>query len=483
MKTPRWGLVRVVWAAVDGALVYASYILAMCLRFGAPPPVNLAAVLTALPWLTVTAVTSFAALRLYSSEQRDRQLVVCNAALGAVLTAVLAAALAFWTRAFSFPRGVILIALPIHLVLAVLWHREVLSTVARLRRPRRILIAGIDAEAVPILQKLWDSEKSGLRVVTACQPAAASDALHAGALEQVDAVLIGPNCSRDAREGVIRAAQGAGKEVYLLPGLEELYLSSAEVYRVDDLPLLRLRPLGLASWQLAVKRAIDLVLAVSALALLVLPMGVIAVAVVITSRGPALFRQTRIGRGGRPFTLLKFRTMVRDAEQNTGAVLCAPSDPRVTPHGRYLRALRVDEWPQLFNILRGNMSMVGPRPERPEFIAEFAASLPDYHLRHLVPPGITGLAQLAGHYGSLPGDKLRYDLSYIRKWSPLLDLNIILQTLGLFAAGGAEHGAVQADALPRELEGFLRASGVADWQGGVACGGDEGLKAKSVSGR
>jgi lipopolysaccharide/colanic/teichoic acid biosynthesis glycosyltransferase len=152
--------------------------------------------------------------------------------------------------------------------------------------------------------------------------------------------------------------------------------------------------------------------------------------------------------------------MVQDAEDGCGPVLSRAHDPRVTPLGRRLRALRLDELPQLLNVLRGDMGLVGPRPERPEFVDQFQQMLPDYHLRRLMPPGIMGLAQLAGHYGTLPQDKLRYDLFYIRNWSLWLDIRIILQTLRFVAAGGAEHGLPSSGEVPGDLEKFLRAAGV-----------------------
>jgi sugar transferase (PEP-CTERM system associated) len=167
--------------------------------------------------------------------------------------------------------------------------------------------------------------------------------------------------------------------------------------------------------------------------LLTLPLMLLtALAVKLTSRGPVLYRQTRVGAQGKPFVLYKFRSMYADAEAGTGAVWAAKDDPRITPVGRWLRLLRLDELPQLFNVLRGEMSIVGPRPERPEFVQVLSERIPYYRQRHCVKPGITGWAQINYKYGESVEDsavKLEYDLYYIKHLSPALDLFIIFHTL------------------------------------------------------
>ena len=162
-------------------------------------------------------------------------------------------------------------------------------------------------------------------------------------------------------------------------------------------------------------------------------MLLVAALVKLTSSGPALFRQQRVGKNNRIFTLYKFRSMVRDAELHSGAVWAARNDPRATPLGRWLRKLRLDELPQLFNVLKGDMSIVGPRPERPEFVAELEKRIPYYRQRHCIKPGITGWAQIYGWRGETDSQekiqrRVEHDLYYIENWSILLDLYILAQT-------------------------------------------------------
>lgn len=188
------------------------------------------------------------------------------------------------------------------------------------------------------------------------------------------------------------------------------------------------------------KSAMDWVLALIML-ILTLPVMVVAIVLVrLTSRGPAIYRQTRLGLGGRPFTIYKIRTMYRDCERLTGPRWSTPGDPRVTPIGRILRATHIDELPQIYNILRGEMSLVGPRPERPEIAPDLEKLLPCYRNRLLVPPGVTGLAQV-----QLAPDtdiesvhrKLACDLYYIRRVGAWLDLRIMMGTaLGILGIPG-----------------------------------------------
>jgi sugar transferase (PEP-CTERM system associated) len=183
---------------------------------------------------------------------------------------------------------------------------------------------------------------------------------------------------------------------------------------------------------LIVRRLVSILIAGSALLVLLPLIPFIVMAVRLSSPGAVLFRQTRVGRAGKVFTLYKFRTMRQDAEDGTGAVWAQKNDPRVTRIGRLLRKTRLDEIPQLWNVLRGDMGFVGPRPERPEFVQWLSEKIPYYNLRHILRPGVTGWAQVRYQYGATLEEtkqKLEYDLYYIKHMSVALDLLIIFQTL------------------------------------------------------
>jgi len=218
--------------------------------------------------------------------------------------------------------------------------------------------------------------------------------------------------------------------VLLLPGPFESLIGRMRYRWVHDLPLVEV--VRETEWRVnwPVKRLLDLVVG-SLLLLAALPvLGACALAVRLTSPGPVLYRQTRVGRGRRPFTLWKLRTMRVDAESGeSGEVLAQPGDPRLTPIGALLRRYRLDEIPQLWNVLRGSMSLVGPRPERPGFVQRYLEEVPGYAERFSLAPGLTGLAQVNGDYHSSPRNKLRYELAYLANWSLWLDVTILLRTV------------------------------------------------------
>jgi exopolysaccharide biosynthesis polyprenyl glycosylphosphotransferase len=222
-----------------------------------------------------------------------------------------------------------------------------------------------------------------------------------------------------------------GKEVLLVPELPELLMLRACPRYVDDMLVFSLRPATPGTMHLLMKRMLDL--AGAALILLITSpiLALLYILIPLTSEGPSLFRQERLGLSGRPYQLFKFRTMVADAEKGTGPTLATHNDPRVTRLGQFLRVTRLDELPQLLNVLRGEMSLVGPRPERAFFVDQFRSSLPAYNFRLLVKPGITGLAQIMGKYSTDVEDKLRYDLMYLQESSIMLDMKILVLTAGV----------------------------------------------------
>jgi exopolysaccharide biosynthesis polyprenyl glycosylphosphotransferase len=194
------------------------------------------------------------------------------------------------------------------------------------------------------------------------------------------------------------------------------------VININDVPLQ-----GLNS---AIKRALDVAISAFALVVLSIPLALIAILVRATSRGSVFYRQERMGLDGKSFTIVKFRSMFNDAERETGPVWAREDDPRVTPLGRFLRKSNLDEMPQLWNVLRGDMSIVGPRPERPHFVEQFKHRIPQYMLRHKVKAGMTGWAQVNGWRGDTALDKrIEYDLYYIENWSVRLDMKIIWLTI------------------------------------------------------
>jgi Undecaprenyl-phosphate glucose phosphotransferase len=219
-------------------------------------------------------------------------------------------------------------------------------------------------------------------------------------------------------------------EVRLIADLPELAGVSFTTSNLDGLPVVGLRESPHFGLNVVIKRAMDVAMSLIALVVLSPVLALIALVVKVTSHGPVFYRQERCGLNGKSFQMLKFRSMRVDAEHQTGAVWARKNDPRRTWLGTFLRATSLDELPQLFNVLKGDMSLVGPRPERPVFIKQFSRTIPNYMARHRVKAGITGWAQVHGWRGNTSLRKrVQYDLYYITHWTPWLDLRILGMTV------------------------------------------------------
>ncbi len=218
--------------------------------------------------------------------------------------------------------------------------------------------------------------------------------------------------------------------IVVLPDLFEFVTLRGSVSELEGMPLISLRDTPLYGWNLVIKRVSDVIYALSILAAAAPVMLAVALLVRLTSRGPILFRQERMGLDGKVFTMLKFRTMPVNAEEITGPVWTKEDDPRRTKIGKFLRKTSLDELPQFFNVLKGDMSIVGPRPERPVFIQNFRDTIPKYMLRHKMKAGITGWAQVNGWRGNTSLEKrIECDLYYIENWSLSLDIKILWHTV------------------------------------------------------
>ena len=249
--------------------------------------------------------------------------------------------------------------------------------------------------------------------------------------QQVDIVFIALPHADAAR--LTSVLSGIGDEpiaIHLVPDVFSLVPSRGGIEEFETIPFIHLRESRLYGWNRVVKRIFDLIFGALALVVASPVMLAITIALKLTSPGPVLYRQERMGVDGRRFRMLKFRTMRVDAEVDTGPVWAREGDPRRTTFGVFLRRTSLDELPQLFNVLHGEMSLVGPRPERPSFVEDFRRRVPGYMLRHKMKAGITGWAQIKGWRGNTSIEKrIEYDLYYIERWSLTFDLKILLLTI------------------------------------------------------
>ena len=245
--------------------------------------------------------------------------------------------------------------------------------------------------------------------------------------EEFEGMVVGDIPSHD-RNLLLKKCYDAGIRVYMIPKISDILIRTSTNLNLFDTPILLSRNEGLQADQMLVKRIIDVVVSVIGI-IITMPLFVIfGAAIHLTDRGPIFYKQTRLTLDGKLFEIYKFRTMREDAEKDGIARLAGEDDDRITAVGKILRATRFDELPQLFNIIKGEMSLVGPRPERPEIAAEYMKELPEFSMRLKMKAGLTGYAQVHGKYNTTPYDKLKLDLHYIRNYSIWMDLILIVLT-------------------------------------------------------
>jgi len=445
----------VVFLACDLAVTGAVWVGAYALRFALLPSPDgvpdFHLVLRGLPVVLVLAAVAYRLCGLYEIHrlrQLPRELGVVVRASG--LLFLLAITVTFYRRDLYESRLALGLFMVLNAAGLTLARRAVWQAVKYLRRRGlnygRAVIVGAGRTGRLVARTIRANRWTGLEAVGFVDRASGPEPTllpRLGAIDQlegivaehdVDHVFVALPLSRYGElPEVYRALSSVPVEVQLVPDVPNAAGMKLRMLEVDNVAFLGLRQNPHYGWPRAAKRAMDLALGSLALVVLSPLMAALAVGVKLTSRGPIFYRQTRMGKNGRPFGMLKFRSMRLDAERATGPVWAARNDARCTPLGRLMRRWSLDELPQLLNVLAGHMSLVGPRPERAVFVERFRRQIPDYAHRQLVQAGMTGWAQVQGWRGNTSlRHRIRCDLWYISHWSIWLDLKILLLT----AAGG-----------------------------------------------
>lgn len=450
---------------LDGVLIFLAWIGAYELRFhrlGIPAPLGVPP-LTLYLWfgavLTPVALLILRSYQIYRSSRTARLSQELFALLqGIVVVTALAGLLSFFSKGelartvlaiFAVLAAVLLVANRLALRLALRTFRR------RGRNLRHVVVVGTGDLARAVLRKLAGHPDYGLAVKglvsVAAMPAGASvddyPVLGAvpdlpGLVERAGADLVYLALARsewEAEHEALERLSDSTVTVRLVPDLARAFTINASIEDLDGMPVVRVAESPDQGWNGVLKRGFDLVFSGVGLVALAPVFAAIAVAVKRDSPGPVLYRQERMGMNGRRFAMLKFRTMGLDAERE-GPGWTTPGDPRRTKLGATLRKLSLDELPQLWNVFRGQMSLVGPRPERPMYVEQFRGSIPRYMLRHHVKAGITGWAQVNGLRGDTPLDqRIEYDLYYIRNWSLAFDVRILFLTVARVFRDASAH--------------------------------------------
>ena len=387
----------------------------------------------------VVLCVSFGVYDLYSLAKKRYGEIFIGIALSVFYTFVAITAASFLFREFSFSRSVLLLTAILEFVLMNCWQYGWWRIERYLDEPKNALLLGSDEECQRVLARLQHEPQMNYNVQKIMSQTAEKEAW-LETLPQVDLVIICQDVSLKKKAAIVMQCQKMSKKVVLVPSVYELFCSGLEINKIDDMPFFRPQYLNPSLERRCLKRLFDIFFSLFALACTAIPMVFIAVLIKLDSRGPVFYRQIRTGRYGQEFAVFKFRSMRQDAEVHSGPVMAGEDDPRITRAGRVLRAMRLDELPQFINVLRGDMSIVGPRPERPFFVKQFQQEIPEYAFRHNVRPGITGMAQVYGKYNTTVYDKLVYDLMYVQKCDLFTDLVIIIQTVRVLFQKSSTEG-------------------------------------------
>ena len=440
---------------LDAVFVYVGYMIALLIWLRGLPAYNLNAYFVLSPFIVLAYVVGAWAYGLYDPERADTAWALARSTFAATfLGTVLTLALAYLGGPLTtpLPRPTPLIGWVVVTALLAGW-RLVFLRFGRVKWPeQRVLIVGTNDTSVELANEValrgkWGWKMTGLIEpdLDACAAAphdlgghpvlgCARDVAKIAADTRANRVIVvSPIALRELVESLVLADE-VRVRVDVVPELYEIFIGTVDAI-VGDVPLMEITRSTVPRYYAAAKRGLDLLGSVL-LFVITSPLLLIAVIGIVATDGfPFIYSQERSGKNLKPFPVYKLRTMVKDAEKLSGAVLAEEDDPRITRVGRILRKTRIDELPQLFNIIRGDMSFIGPRPERPVFVNEFCKDIPGYRERFNVKPGVTGLAQVSGGYATTPDRKLKYDLIYMYHQNLAMDLQIVAETLRVVLTG------------------------------------------------
>ncbi|WP_078594245.1 sugar transferase [Evansella clarkii] len=418
---------KVIIILMDLLCILAAYIGAFYIRYSGFPERNWDSFVSLLPWILLIGLFFISVYELYALDRKNTLWdIVIKIVVAVTFMSFLTMSASYLFREFAMPRSVILIATVFTIVLMT-GAKLLYLKLTRRNIVGKVLLIGDDENSQRMIAKIKHPMVKGTHIKH-IQPNTSMDKIK-HQIKQVDYVILCTSISKEMKSEIIYHSMEVNKVVYVIPTLYELLMQRSHVSPMEDTLVMSVKPFGLTWDQALVKRVFDMV-ASGILILLASPILLITALMVKFEdpKGSIIYKQERFGKNNKPFTIYKFRSMIEGAESKTGPVLATENDARITKIGRFIRATRLDELPQLFNVLKGDMSLVGPRPERGYFIKQLSKQYYHYGYRNTVQPGITGYAQIMGKYSTEVDDKLRFDLYYIRNYSFWLDILILLKT-------------------------------------------------------
>lgn len=411
----------------DVILVVFSIYLSYVIKFNTltPPAVNFEPFIKTVPFTIIFYLIFMYIYGLADTIKQSIGEIIYSVFLTVIMLFISTTALTYFLARYSYPRTVIGYSAIIQLIFLSIW-RSFLWKLKRLYYGKKdvLIIGEQNAEHVAEKILLKHSDLYNIKYICSSNFEDINNLIY-----KVQIVIVCDDVTLQCKEHVMDYCLAEQKNVLVVPTMSDLALIGSKLNKMDDLPLMKVKQLSLTIEQKVIKRLIDIVLSLMGIVIAAPIMIIIAAIIKISDRGNIFYKQERVTEGGRRFYLIKFRSMKMNAEKISGPVLASEQDPRITKVGKVIRATRIDELPQLLNILKGDMSIVGPRPERPFYVDKFEQEISDYKFRTAVKAGLTGLAQVLGKYNTTPEDKVKYDITYIKNYSVVFDLKLIFQTI------------------------------------------------------
>lgn len=428
-KSGEWGTTRRMIIILLDVLVYnLSIYLSFWVKFGGEIPLrNFQTFENSAFFTSIVFILLNMLLGTYIFYNRISSEIIFVTVIGQILMSLGIIIITFVGRWFAFPRSVIIISFFIGTLLLSLYRFFVYRLYLKLGSDKKVVIVGDEKDVTPAVQN-FSSHKNNKHKVSA----AIIDNCYKNLselIDEIDIVYLASKLDEEEKIKIYQLVTKKEKKLFLNTTFENLITIHTNIMNFEDESIIESTGFNIPPEDALFKRIFDIVISLILLVITAPFMLVTAIMVKMTSPGPIIYKQIRITKNQKEFPIYKFRSMSVTAEEKSGPVLAKNNDARVTPVGKFIRAIRFDELPQLVNVLKGDMSLIGPRPERPYFVNQFNEANSYYYLRHNVRAGITGYAQVYGKYVSDYNSKLKFDLIYIKKYSLLLDMKILLQTI------------------------------------------------------
>lgn len=441
--------------AVDIILFHISILLSFYMQFGdSIPERNITTYTSALPYIMILFVILnilFGVYVLYNKSITD---FVYLTIIIQFFMMIAIMAVTFAGRWFAFPRSVLIISFLISSIVLICWRGIIFKFYLKFSGTKKVMVVGEEPKVISAVMNFNQAKNERHKI----ELVAVNNYFEniQNNLKNFDIVYLASQMDEKEKIKIYDLLIKNDKKIFLNTSFENMILVNPNIMNIEDESIIEISNFRVTAEDGLIKRITDIVFSILLIIISSPIMLVTAILIKLTSKGPVLYKQVRITRDGKEFNVLKFRSMSATAEKDSGPVLASSNDARVTTIGKYLRALRIDELPQLFNVLNGDMSVVGPRPERPFFVDQFKEENKYYYLRHNVRAGITGYAQVYGKYATDFNSKLNFDLLYIKKYSILLDIKIMLQTIKILFDKVSSKGLEDEEFKKKEIPSNIK---------------------------